>query len=193
MRSEAARRPGGALARAILIGLSGLLAACASPAPPGFTLAPQPATGPPASVAPATPAPSPPRPTPVPADVGVKEIATGLPAPDGLVGAPDGSGRLFVIDQTGKVLIIQDGVVLPQPFLDVSAKLPGLDADYDERGLLGLAFDPAFARTGRVFVYYTAKLRPGAPGGMDHTDVISSFTVGASDPNQVDPTSEKTI
>jgi glucose/arabinose dehydrogenase len=84
-------------------------------------------------------------------------------------------------------------VLLAQPFLDVSAQLVTLDPSYDERGLLSLAFDPKFAQTGRVFVYYTAKLRAGAAAGQDHTDVISSFTVKPSDPSQVDPASERTI
>jgi len=193
MAIERARGPRWAATRGFLIGLSALLGACASSTPTGFTFAPQPSAGSTPSVAPATSVPSPTRPTPVPADVGVKEIASGLPGPDGLVGAPDSSGRLFVIDQTGKVFIIANGAVLPQPFLDVSAKLPALNADYDERGLLGLVFDPRFAQTGRLFVYYTAKLRAGAAAGMDHTDVISSFTVNPNDPNRVDPGSEKTI
>jgi glucose/arabinose dehydrogenase len=120
-------------------------------------------------------------------------IASGLPGPDGLVAAPDGSGRLFIVDQTGKVFILLAGAALPQPFLDVSAKLVTLDPSYDERGLLGLAFDPDFAHSGRLFVYYTARLREGAPAGQDHTDVLSSFRVSAGDPNRVDLASEQTI
>ena len=195
MLASALHRPAARTRSAgVLLALSGLLAACGSSTPAGFTSAPQPVpSAAPASVAATTAPTDRPRPTLPPADVGVKVIASGLPGPDGLVGAPDGSGRLFVIDQTGKVFIVQGGAVLPTPFLDVSARLPALDPSYDERGLLGLAFDPRFAQTGRVFVYYTAKLRSGAAAGMDHTDVISSFTVSSSDPNQVDPASEKTI
>jgi glucose/arabinose dehydrogenase len=158
-----------------------------SPAPVSSTTASQPAiTGPSGSPT------SRPRPT-LPGDVALKTIVTGLVAPDGLVAAPDNSGRLFVLDQTGKVLVVQGGQVLPEPFLDVSSKLVPLDADYDERGLLGLAFDPDFAHTGRVFVYYTARLRAGAARGQDHTDTISSFTVSPANPDQVVPGSEEVI
>jgi glucose/arabinose dehydrogenase len=178
-----------------LVGLSGLLTACGSFAPTaGFTFSVQPGTSAAPTVGLASASPTArPRPTLPAADVGIKTIASGLPAPDGLIGAPDDSGRSFVIDQTGKVFIIEGGVLLPQPFLDLSAQLVALDPSYDERGLLGLAFDPKFAQTGRVFVSYTAKLRAGAAAGQDHTDVISSFTVKPSDPNQVDPVSERTI
>ena len=182
-----------------MAGLTGLLclvlAACgASASPAGFSSAPIPSTAVasgPASSGTAAPT-SRPHPT-LPGDVALKTVVSGLVAPDGVVGAPDSSGRLFVLDQTGKVLIVKDGQVLPEPFLDVSSKLVTLSPDYDERGLLGLAFDPDFARTGRVFVYYTAKLRSGAAPGQDHTDTISSFTVSAANPDQVEPGSEKVI
>ena len=178
----------------LLVSLVLLAAGCANPSSPaGFTIAPGTASPVPASSLPSPSASSRPRPSLPPADVAIRTVATGLPAPDGLIGAPDGSGRLFVIDQTGKVLIIKDGAVLPAPFLDVSAKLVKLDPSYDERGLLGLAFDPAYTRTGRVFVYYTARLRKGAAAGQDHTDVVSSFRVSASDPDQVDLASEQVI
>jgi glucose/arabinose dehydrogenase len=64
--------------------------------------------------------------------------------------APD--GRLFVCEQGGSLRVIKDGVLLPDPFvtLDVS--------DISERGLLGVAFDPAFANNQYLYVYYTAKL-----------------------------------
>jgi glucose/arabinose dehydrogenase len=183
-----------AAVRATLLALSSLLAACGSaPASAGFTIEAGASASPTAAGSPSAAPTGRPRPSAPAADVGIKVIAGGLPAPDGLVGAPDGRGRLFVIDQTGKVFIIQDGAVLPQPFLDVSAKLPALDPSYDERGLLGLAFDPKFGQTGRVFIYYTARLRKGAPAGQDHTDVVSSFRVSPADPNVVDPASEQTI
>ena len=71
-----------------------------------------------------------------------------LVAPVGLVSAEDGSGRLFAIDQRGKIQIIQNGSVLPTPFLDLSSKLTTQRAGFDERGLLGLAFHPEYAVKG---------------------------------------------
>ncbi|MBD0278455.1 MAG: hypothetical protein ICV81_10905, partial [Flavisolibacter sp.] len=68
-------------------------------------------------------------------------IADGLTSPIGVVVAPDNSKRLFVIDQIGKIWIINKyGARLSTPFLDVSNKLVTLNPNNDERGLLGLAF-----------------------------------------------------
>ncbi len=192
MGTESRRSTWQPLAVALLLGVSGLLAACGASPPTGGFTGSTPSTG--VSGGPASaPASSRPHPTLPPGDIALKAITGGLPGPDGLVGAPDGSGRLFVIDQTGKVFIIDNGSVLPEPFLDVSSELVTLDASYDERGLLGLAFDPEFAQTGRVFAYYTAPLRKGAPAGQDHTDVVSSFQVSSTNPDQVVPGSEQRI
>ena len=62
--------------------------------------------------------------------------------------APD--GRLFVCEQGGKLRVIKDGSLLPTPFVTLTVDSAG------ERGLLGVAFDPAFATNGFVYVYYTA-------------------------------------
>src|ERR1700720_1863179 len=82
-------------------------------------------------------------PTPIPKGpvrVQLTQVASGLTAPGGLVSAGDGSGRLFIILQTGKVLILKNGTVAATPFLDVSSRLVSLNPGYDERGLLGFAF-----------------------------------------------------
>ena len=65
--------------------------------------------------------------------------------------------------------------------------------EYDERGLLGLAFDPDFARNGRFFVYYGAPVRADAAADQDHTDTLSEFHVSASDPDRADPASERYV
>jgi glucose/arabinose dehydrogenase len=128
-----------------------------------------------------------------PRDIGVSLVADGLTAPVALVEPPDGSGRLFVIDQIGLIRIIDaEGSLRPAPFLDLRSRIVPLMADFDERGLLGLAFHPGYATNGRFFVYYSAPLRPGAPAGFDHTSHISEFHVSA-DPNQADPASERII
>ena len=79
------------------------------------------------------------------------------------------------------------------PFLDVRARMVALMPDYDERGLLGLAFHPRYAVNGRFFVYYSAPLRAGAPAGYDHTARISEFRVSAANPNRADPASERVL
>ena len=72
-------------------------------------------------------------------------VADGLTAPVFLTHAGDGSGRLFVLDQPGQIRIVKDGVLLPAPFLDISSKTVAINAFFDERGLLGLAFHPNYA------------------------------------------------
>src|SRR4051812_18009016 len=88
-------------------------------------------------------------------NVALSVIAEGLTSPVGLVPVPDGSGRLFVLDQIGLVRVIDaNGVLAETPFLDLRARLVDLMADFDERGLLGLAFHPQYASNGRFFVFY---------------------------------------
>jgi glucose/arabinose dehydrogenase len=125
--------------------------------------------------------------------VGLELVADGLVSPVHL-SEPDNSGRRFVADQVGLVRIItRDGELLDQPFLDVRERMVELVPFFDERGLLGLAFHPRFDDNGRLFVYYSAPLRPDGPEGFDHTSHIAEFTVSASDPNRVDPDSERII
>ena len=117
----------------------------------------------------------------------LEPIASGLVAPVQLKAAPDGSGRLFVVDQSGKIRIIRpDGTLVATPFLDVTAIMAPLNAGYDERGLLGLAFHPQYATNGRFFVHYTAP-RTGNPGdpcvGTSRgcsSEVIAEYTVSAN-------------
>jgi len=133
----------------------------------------------------------------------LKLIASNFVSPVTLQESPDGTGRLFVVDQIGKIWIIQDGNTLPQPFLDISSKLVSLTPDYDERGLLGLAFHPDFANNGRFYLFYTAPPPPGGPTtdagntGLpmtwDNTTTISEFIVSASNPNLADIFYERKI
>ena len=80
----------------------------------------------------------------------VREVATGLDQPTGLVAAP-GTDDLFVTEQPGRVRIIRDGRLLREPFVDISGRV----SSGGERGLLGLAFHPGYAKNGRFFVHYT--------------------------------------
>lgn len=124
-------------------------------------------------------------------------VAENMASPVGLVPSPDNSGNLFVIDQIGKVWVIDDsGTLLEDPFLDVSSMMVSLTPNYDERGLLGLAFHPDYSSNGRLFVYYTAPPKAGGPeeGEMwDNTSRISEFIVSDTDPTMVMAGSEKII
>jgi glucose/arabinose dehydrogenase len=126
--------------------------------------------------------------------VGVRLVADGLTSPITLVPVADGSGRRFIVDQAGTIrLLTADGRLLPTPFLDLRSRIVPLMPDFDERGVLGLAFHPGYPANGRFFVYYSAPLRPGAPAGYDHTARLSEFRVSAGDPNRADPASERVL
>jgi glucose/arabinose dehydrogenase len=127
----------------------------------------------------------------------LKLIADGMTSPIGVVAAPDHSKRLFVIDQVGKIWIIDEGGNrLPVPFMDISSQLATLTPNYDERGLLGLAFHPRYHDNGRFFIYYTRPPRDGGPQTgvlWNNLSRISEFHVSGANPNMADMSSEKTI
>lgn len=132
------------------------------------------------------------QPQPLPADyaVGAELVVEGFTSPLALVPAPDDSGRLFVVDQIGLIHIIDgEGNLRDEPFLDIQDRLVALREDYDERGLLGLAFHPNYSENGRFFVYYSAPLRPEAPDSFNNTSHLSEFRV-SDDENKADADSE---
>ena len=93
----------------------------------------------------------------------------------------DDSGRLFVVLQPGRIVVFQNdpGAESARTFLDIRERV---NDSGNEEGLLGLAFDPAFAENGHFYVNYTAS-------GPRRT-VVSRFSVSAGDPNTADPDSE---
>ena len=94
----------------------------------------------------------------------LKLVSDNFVSPVALVDAPDHSKRLFVVDQTGKIWIIdKHGKKMSQPFLDISSRMVTLQTFYDERGLLGLAFHPNYKSNGKFYVFYTAPPPPGGP------------------------------
>jgi glucose/arabinose dehydrogenase len=128
-------------------------------------------------------------------------VSEGLTAPICLAAPNDGTGRLFVADQAGVVWVLEaDGTRRDDPFLNISDRVVRLDPGYDERGLLGLALHPEFKKNGKIFVYYSAPLRKGAPEGFDHTGRLSLFNLSLRALSNktdglyaIDPTSEKVI
>lgn len=77
-------------------------------------------------------------------------VAQGLERPVH-VAAPDGDPRLFIVQKTGRILVLADGSLLPTPFLDLSDAV----ASGSEQGLLSVAFHPDYAENGWFFVNYT--------------------------------------
>lgn len=122
----------------------------------------------------------------------LQQVASGLTSPVAATHAGDGSGRLFIVDQAGQIRIIQGGVLLPDPFLDLIDEIVEVSPFFDERGVLGLAFHPDYANNGRFFVRYS-KPRDGDPSepcfGTSracHEAILAEFTVSA-DPNVANP------
>jgi glucose/arabinose dehydrogenase len=112
-------------------------------------------------------------------------VADGFAQPLDLQAPDDNTGRLFVVEQGGKIKIIQsDGSVPAAPFLDIGSKLSSRSG---EEGLLGLAFHPRYATNRRFFVNYTSN-----SGGVLHT-VIAEYAASAGDPDLADPTSERIL
>lgn len=89
--------------------------------------------------------------TPTTYSISLQLIATGLNSPVDVTHAGDGSGRLFVVEQAGRIRVIKNGALLAQPFLDISAQV----SCCGERGLLSVAFDPNYAANGTFYVDYT--------------------------------------
>jgi hypothetical protein len=133
-----------------------------------------------------TPTPTPllPRIAKGPIRIELQPVATNLTAPVDFVSANDGTDRLFIVQQTGQILILKNGQVSAAPFLDVSSRLVSLMASYDERGLLGLAFHPGFSDPAspgyRKLYTYTSEPVAGSadftvsdPNPFNHQSVIS--------------------
>jgi glucose/arabinose dehydrogenase len=170
-RQPVARR-GAARATAGGLALIVLLAACARPAPPAASATPHASAG--GTSSPSAVPSSPDR-------LRLAEVADGLDTPIGITNANDGSGRLFVNEQDGRVRVIEpDGSLDPDPFLDISDRvLAG-----GERGFLGLAFHPDFEHNGRLFVHYS---RAG-----DGATIVSEMQA-APDLRSADPGSERVL
>lgn len=121
-------------------------------------------------------------------------IVDGLTAPVDLVDPKDGSGRLFVIEQQGVVRVIDaESKLREEPLLDLRPRLIALESGFEERGLLGLALHPDFGENGRLYVSYSAPLRPSAPAGWNHTRRISELTVAHDDRGHVDLGTERVL
>jgi glucose/arabinose dehydrogenase len=129
-------------------------------------------------------------------EVDIQQVADGFVSPIGLVSPPDNSERLFVIDQAGKIWIVdKDWNKLATPFIDLTSKMVTLDPGFDERGLLGLAFHPNYEGNGLFYVYYQLPPRAGGPvTGVpwDNLSRISEFKVSAN-MNMADMNSERVL
>jgi hypothetical protein len=78
----------------------------------------------------------------------LEPVATGLTAPMAMA-QPRGDDRIFIAEQVGRVRILVDGRVLPEPFLDLHGRAIAPRIDFDHLGLLGLVFHPDFTENGK--------------------------------------------
>lgn len=88
-------------------------------------------------------------------------VADGVTQPVAMREAPDGSGRMFIVEQSGTIRILKNGKVSADPFLDLRSKLVKQLGDFDERGLLSMAFHPKFKENGKFYVYYDINIQTG--------------------------------
>jgi len=107
-------------------------------------------------------------------------VASGLSSPLLVTHAGDGSNRLFVVEQTGKVRIIKGGDLQSGSFIDISRSV----SRGEEQGLLGLAFHPSHESNRKLYLSYT---------DLNGTSVIREYTTLASNPDRVDGTSGRTV
>lgn len=97
-------------------------------------------------------------------------FSSGLTRPTDL--ADVGGGRLLVLEQPGLVRVVENGTLLPQPFLDIRDRV---GSGGNEQGLLGIALHPRYAENGQFFLNYT---------NLNGDTTVSRFSAsgGSADP-----------
>ena len=138
--------------------------------------------------------------SPSPVQIELETIASGLTAPIDLVPDPQVPGILYVVDQAGKIHTISNGQLQADPLLDVTDRivqplgiLGSFDVDdFDERGLLGLAFHPDFTDSSlpghhKIYTYTSEPINGPAdftvnlpPDQINHQSVITEWQLAES-------------
>ena len=118
-----------------------------------------------------------------PAKLSFQAIPGTFTSPVFITHAGDGSGRLFVVEQPGRIRIIRNGALLGTPFLDIHTLIRAAGS---EQGLLALAFHPSYRTNGKFYVAYTAP-RPNDSNGSILT--LEQFSVSAGNPDQANASS----
>lgn len=105
--------------------------------------------------------------------------------PVGLLGAGDGSGRVFVLEQSGVVRVFEgaEDPAQSRVFLDITARV---SRKGNEEGLLGMAFAPDYAESGEFYIHYSSSVK-------DKVGVVARFSVDPEDPNRALASSEVTV
>ena len=142
-----------------------------------------------------------------PINIMLQLVATNLAAPDYAISPPGDTSRLFVVEQNGLLWVVQNGVLLPQPALNITNRvqppLVGSNPN-DERGFLGLAFHPGFNNPASpgyqtLYTYNSEVLGTGptyiAPNGavQNYKNVLNEWKISSTNANVVDPTSRREV
>lgn len=114
---------------------------------------------------------------PNPANYKLTQVVNGLTKPVYVTHAGDNTGRMFIVEQSGKIKIWVNGGVLPTAFLDVSTLIT---TGGSEQGLLGLAFPPDFATSKQFYINYT---------NLQGDTIIARYTVSTTNANVANPAS----
>ncbi len=133
-------------------------------------------------------------------NVELQTIASGLTSPVDLVSPHDGTNRLFIVEQSGQIRLVENGSLVATPFLDVSGSIIASG----ERGLLGLAFHPGFGDSSspgyRKLYTYTSEPVFGPAdftvpftGSFDHQAIITEWQVSAGNPDVVDVSTRREV
>jgi glucose/arabinose dehydrogenase len=144
---------------------------------PSPTVTPAPPT---ATSAPPTPLPGAPSGLSRTNAYALRKIVSGLDEPVFLTHSGDDSGRLFIVEQIGRIRILQNETLLPDSFLDI---VPLVNSRGNEQGLLGLAFSPNYATDGQFYINYT---------DLNGDTVIARYKV-SDDPNRADSNSAEVL
>lgn len=136
-----------------------------------------------------------------PVSIEVQAVATGLSSPIDMVSADDGTGRLFIIEQAGRIRIFRNGAVNATPFLNMTTQIKA----GGEEGFLGLSFHPGFSDSSspgfrRLYTYAT---EPNIGAGADFTVpmsgapanqvVIAEWQVSSTNADLADPSSKRVV
>jgi glucose/arabinose dehydrogenase len=148
----------------------------------------------------------------------LQPVATGLAAPLYGINPPGDTSRLFVLEQNGKVLVMENGAMLPAPAIDLASRVqPPLNAGNanDERGLLGMAFHPDFFDDSspgyRTLYTYTSEALTGPdsqpnpvtfpvpneptqpPSVLNYVNVVSEYKMTTPTSNVIDPATRRVV
>jgi glucose/arabinose dehydrogenase len=114
------------------------------------------------------------------ADIAIVPYETGLTRPVFITSARDGTGRTFIVQQGGQILVRKNGAILPTPLLDIHTRV----TDSGEQGLLGMAFHPSYKTNRKFYVNYI---------NLDGDTVIREYKTQVANPDRADTASARTI